>query len=84
MAISADRERLLRSYAAGDISWTSLRGRGIENYRDVLAGLGELGLLEGPNVEARRRGREVLREALKNVRSDRVDGSACSSQMRRP
>ena len=44
MAISADRERLLRSYAAGDVSWTSLRGQGIDNCRDVLAGLDELGL----------------------------------------
>ena len=76
MAISTDQERLLRSYAAGDISWTSLRGRGIENYRDVLAGLGELGLrppvapMEGPNVEARRRGRAVLRQALESVRPE--------------
>jgi len=39
-----EKEALLRQYAAGDITWTSLRGRGIDNYRDVLAGLGELGL----------------------------------------
>ena len=76
MVISADREGLLRLYAAGEISWTSLRGRGIENYRDVLAGLGELGLrppiapLEGPNVEARRRGRAFLRQALKPVQPE--------------
>ena len=76
MATSADREQLLRSYAAGDISWTSLRGQGIENYRDVLAGLGELGLrppvapMEGPNVEARRRGRALLRQALGSVRPE--------------
>ncbi len=73
MAISGDKERLLRSYAAGEISWMSLRGQGIENYRDVLAGLGELGLrppvapMEGPNVEARRRGRALLRQALERV-----------------
>jgi hypothetical protein len=63
-------ERLLREYAAGDISWSSLRRRGFENYRDVLAGLGALGLrppvapMEGPNVEARRRGREIIQRAL--------------------
>ncbi len=65
-----DTEALLRQYAAGDITWTSLRGRGITNYRDVLAGLGELGLrpptapMDGPNIEARSRGRAVVREAL--------------------
>lgn len=66
----AEREALPRQYAAGEITWTSLRGRGIDNYRDVLAGLGGLGLrppvapMEGPNVEARRRGRAILRRAL--------------------
>lgn len=65
-----EREALLRQYAAGEISWTSLRNRGFENYRDVLAGLGGLGLrppvapMEGPNVEARRRGRAIIRQAL--------------------
>ncbi len=55
--ISQDRDALLRQYAAGDITWTSLRGRWFENNRDVLAGLGALGLrpptaaMEGPNVE---------------------------------
>lgn len=68
--MTIDEERLLREYAAGEIAWSSLRRRGFENYRDVLAGLGELGLrppvapMEGPNVEARRRGREVVRRAL--------------------
>ncbi len=66
----AERELLLRRYAAGEISWASLRGRGIDNYRDVLAGLGELGLrppiapLDGPNRESRLRARAVIREAL--------------------
>ncbi len=65
-----EKEALLRQYAAGDIGWTSLRGRGFPNYRDVLAGLGRLGLrppvapMEGPNVEARMRARAILREAL--------------------
>ncbi len=65
-----EREALLRQYAAGDITWTSLRGRGIDNYRDVLAGLGALGLrppvapMDGPNVEARQRGRAMIRQAI--------------------
>ena len=69
-----EREALLRQYAAGEITWTSLRGRGIENYRDVLAGLGELGLrpptaaMEGPNVEARLRGRAIIRRALQEAK----------------
>lgn len=69
----SEKTALLRQYAAGEITWTSLRGRGIENYRDVLAGLGELGLrppsapMEGPNVEARRRGRAIIREALQHA-----------------
>ncbi len=66
----AERNALLHQYAAGELTWTSLRGRGIDNYRDVLAGLGRLGLrppvapMDGPNVEARRRGRAIIRAAL--------------------
>ena len=58
-------------YAAGEITWHTLRERGFENYVDVLGALGELGLrppvapMEGPNVEARRRARALIREALK-------------------
>lgn len=69
-----EKEALLRQYAAGEISWTLLRGRGIENYRDVLAGLGFLGLrphaapMEGPNVEARLRGRAIIRQALQEAK----------------
>ncbi|HEX4184694.1 MAG TPA: hypothetical protein VHY78_02415 [Stellaceae bacterium] len=64
-------ERLLRDYAAGAISWSLLRKRGYENYLDVLAGLGELGLrpptapMDGPNREARQRARALLRQALR-------------------
>lgn len=67
---TAERDILLRQYAAGDLTWLSLRGRGIDNYREVLAGLGELGLrppmapMDGPNVAARLRGRAMIREAL--------------------
>ena len=64
------RERMLREYAAGDLSWTILRERGFENYVQVLAGLGELGLrppiapMDGPNVAARERGRAIIRRCL--------------------
>jgi hypothetical protein len=65
----AESERLIRQYADGQISWSALRDRhGFDTYLDVLASLGELGLrppiapMEGPNVEARRRGRAILRK----------------------
>lgn len=70
----SEKETLLRQYAAGEMTWTSLRGRGIANYRDVLAGLGELGLrpptapMDGPNVEARNRGRSAVRHALEHAK----------------
>lgn len=64
------REQLIRRYAAGDVTWHELRERGFDDYLDVLAGLGELGLhppmapMEGPNVEARQRGRALIRRLL--------------------
>ena len=66
-----ERETLIRQYAAGEITWRSLGERGFDNYVQVLAGLGELGLrppiapMNGPNVAARERGRAMIREALK-------------------
>ena len=66
-----DKNDLIRKYAAGEITWHDLQERGFENFVQVLAGLGELGLrqpiaaMEGPNVAARLRGRAVIREALK-------------------
>jgi len=68
----SEGQELLRRYAAGGITWHSLQERGFDNYVEVLAGLGELGLrppvapMEGPNVEARRRGRALIREALRS------------------
>lgn len=67
------QDLLLRQYAAGQISWTSLRGRGVDNYRDVLAGLGRLHLrppvapMDGPNVVARTRARALIRESLRQT-----------------
>ena len=68
---SKEREALIRQYASGNITWHALRELGFEDYVEVLAGLGELGLrppiaaMEGPNVEARKRGRALIRQALK-------------------
>jgi hypothetical protein len=65
-----DRRSLARTYAAGGITWHELRERGFENYLEALAELGELGLrppvapMEGPNREARERGRAILRRLL--------------------
>jgi len=69
-----ERDTLIRRYAAGDISWYELRERGFEDFVQVLGALGELGLrqpvapMEGPNVEARERGRAIIREALRAQR----------------
>jgi hypothetical protein len=64
---------LIRRYAAGEVTWHTLRARGFPSYLDVLAELGQRGLrppvapLDGPNAEARRRGRAILRAALGNA-----------------
>ena len=64
------KEKLVRQYAAGEITWHALREQGFKDYVQVLGALGELGLrppiapMEGPNVEARRRGRALIRAAL--------------------
>jgi hypothetical protein len=66
-----ERERLIRQYAAREITWRELRERGFEDYIEVLGALGALGLrppvapMQGPNVAARERGRAALREALR-------------------
>jgi hypothetical protein len=70
----SETERLIRQYAAGEVTWSSLRTRGFDSYLDVLTELGELGLhppvapMEGPNVEARERGRALLRQALERAK----------------
>lgn len=68
--MTEDGEALIRRYAAGGITWHALRELGFENYAQVLAALGELGLrppmapMDGPNVELRVRGRTAIRDAL--------------------
>lgn len=70
----ADKEKLIHQYAAGDVTWHTLRERGFKDYVEVLGALGELGLrppvapMAGPNVEARRRGRAMLSRALQRRR----------------
>lgn len=65
-----ERRTLLQQYAEGKVTWHELQARGFEDYIAVLGGLGELGLrppiapLEGPNREARERGRAIIRRAL--------------------
>jgi hypothetical protein len=72
--IETDKQKLIREYAAGEITWSALQRRGFENYLDVLTELGNLGLrppvapMDGPNVEARQRGRALLRQALKDAK----------------
>ena len=67
-----DKEKLIRQYAAGEITWHSLRERGFDDYVQVLGALGELGLrqpvaaMEGPNVAARQRGRAVIRASVRS------------------
>ena len=69
-----ERDRLIRDYAAGNMTWSALRERGFDNYLDVLEALGERGLrppiapMDGPNVAARERGRAYIRQALKSSR----------------
>ena len=69
--IETDKEKLIRQYAADEITWRALRERGFDDYVQVLGALGELGLrppvapMRGPNVEARERGRAMIREALR-------------------
>ena len=52
----------------------SLAPSRVDNYLDVLTELGKLGLrppvapMDGPNVEARQRGRALLRQALKDAK----------------
>jgi hypothetical protein len=70
----SERDALIRQYAAGDVTWHTLLERGFEDYVQVLGALGEMGLrppvapMEGPNREARERGRAIIRQALRAQR----------------
>ena len=70
----SDKEKLIRQYAAGEMTWHALREHGFDDYVQVLGALGELKLrppvapMEGPNVAARQRGRALIREALRAQR----------------
>lgn len=65
-----EKDKLIREYAAGEATWSSLRRRGFDSYLDVLAALGERNLrppfvpMTGPNVEARQRGIALVRQRL--------------------
>ena len=71
--MNPSKQTLLQNYAAGQVSWSELRGKGFDDYAAVLAGLGELGLrppiapMSGPNVAARERGRAQLARLLEAV-----------------
>ena len=77
-----EREALLRDYASGDMTWRNLQTKGIDNYVDVLAGLGELGLrppvapMDGANVANRERSRAIIRAALAQARKKKKNGLA--------
>ncbi len=66
----SEREKLIRQYTAGEVTWHALQESGFDNYVQVLGALGELGLrppiapMDGPNVAARERGRAMIRQAL--------------------
>lgn len=70
----SEKQKLIRRYAAREVTWHSLQERGFSDYVEVLGALGELGLrqpvapMQGPNVEARRRGRAIIREFLQAPR----------------
>jgi hypothetical protein len=40
----SERVKLIRQYAAAEITWRELRERGFDDYIQVLAALGDLGL----------------------------------------
>jgi len=69
--IDNDKDKLIRQYAACEITWRALREHGFNDYVQVLAELAERGLrppvapMRGPNVEARQRGIAIIREMLR-------------------
>lgn len=67
-----EREELIRKYAAGEITWSSLRCRASRISLKFLRLWERLGLryrvapMERPNRDARMRGRALIRELLKS------------------
>ena len=74
--IEPSKLKFIRQYAANEITWRALRERGFEDDAQASGILGEVGLrapiapMEGPNIEARRRGRAAIREALRKHAED--------------
>jgi hypothetical protein len=63
--MTPDLESLVRDYAAGRVSWSIVKQKGLPNYLSVLAALGELGLRPpGPDFGDHARARNVIRKAL--------------------
>ena len=66
----AQRRTAIGLYARGDLSWRDLQNRGITRYTDVMAELADMGIpmpiapLEGPNLEKRLKGIDLLRNVL--------------------
>lgn len=65
-----ERREAISLYARGDLSWRDLQNRGITRYTDVMADLADMGVpmpiasLEGPNLEMRLKGIDLLRNLL--------------------
>ena len=65
-----ERREAISLYARGDLSWRDLQNRGITRYTDVMAELADMGVpmpiapLEGPNLEMRLKGIDLLRAVL--------------------
>src|SRR6266404_6971923 len=81
-----ERERLLRGYAADEISWRELRQRGFADYVEVLAGLGEIGLrppmapMEGPSRSAREKGSRPVEASAARSGANRERSAAGAGQ----
>jgi hypothetical protein len=70
----AQRDELIRQYAAGGLGWSDIQDAGFRDWLEVLGALGERGLrlpsarMVGPNAQARQDARARLRQAIEDVR----------------
>jgi len=63
--MSPETEKLVRSYANGELSWDFLRAKGMRNYLSVLGALDELKLSPPkPDLEKQTTARSALRTVL--------------------